>query len=328
MCLTYSRGVFNYEILMELLQKLKDVRTTKQNYFVLQHRFYAELSKRFPHLMNSNMADIANTLENELEILLCTALKYKSIKIRLVAGLKYGNENLTYVNVQRSVPGFYYPQSQRKGSDIHYMHLHHVIDDNNDMLSITEDEHGKHKQSLRIALSELKKPNLEKQIVPRNLDAYYKLLKEVMAYRQRFLCYLNEGHGNNIGIRFKVKELEFSLQAKSMIVIITEECLTDNNYNDTVYYSGGSPGSFKYNKDKNDLLNLLAYSEQSSRNFDMYVHERLKFFINNYKEIYINFEREEKRKREAYKTCLNFIKQIQTYTLPFKILNEITNKKV
>lgn len=303
---------------MGLLQKLKDVRTTKQNYFVLQHKFYGELSKRFPYIMNRDIDKVTNKLESELHVLLCAALKYKSIKIRLTASSRWGINDKTYANVQRIEPGFYYPQSQRGHSDIYYMDLDYFITDKDDMYEHKTDDDGEPKKDrLVVALSELKKAG--HQIIPEKLDTYFKFLREVMAYRPKFLCY-TEARDNNANASFLIKALQFDLQPKSMNVLIKEKEKEDEEYS----YSSSGNGHFRYDQSNNDILHMLDYSKHDSRDFDKSVHERLKLFINNYKEIRTKFECEEEKKRKAYKTCLDFLKQMRVHTLPFKVLNEIT----
>lgn len=305
---------------MELLKKLKEVRKTKQDYFVLQHRFYAELSKKFPHLMNSDMAKVANELEKELHILLCTALRYKSIKIPLTAVQQYYSSDTTssYVNIQRSEPGFYYPQSQRGRSDIDYMDLKQYIVDNDDMYKMQdEDDEDETKDYLYVALSELR--NQGKRIIPEKLDIYFKFLREIMVYRPKFLCYTSAGYDINVKRRFNIKGLSFNLQPKSMEIVINKsEQIRQSNYS--------NHSNFKYEKEENDILHVLDYSESHHTDFNVDVHKRLKLFINHYKEIYAKFELEEVIKRKAYKTCLEFLKQIKAQTLPFKILGIITKQ--
>lgn len=308
---------------MELLKKLKEVRKTKQDYFVLQHRFYAELSKKFPHLMNSDMAKVANELEKELHILLCTALRYKSIKIQLTAVQRFysSNVNTSYVNIQRSEPGFYYPQSQRGRSDIDYMNLKQYIVDNDDMYKMRdkddEDDKNEPKDYLFLALSELKTQG--KRIIPEKLDIYFKFLREIMIYRPKFLCYTSAGYDTDVKRMFNIKGLSFNLQPKSMEVAINgSERDRQSRYSDH--------SAFEYEKEESDILHMLDYNEIHGTSFDADVHKRLKLFINYYKEIYAKFELEEVIKRKAYKTCSEFLKQIKAYTLPFKILGIITKQ--
>jgi len=300
---------------MGLFDKLKQIRTTKQRYFILQRRFYSELAARYPHIMNSNMADIANKLEDELTTLLCTSLKFKSIKIPLTSKQPYG-----IVNVQRSEPGFYYPQSQRGSSDIHYMNLEQYITDKGDM-------RRKHKEQdyMLAALSELKSPENAPRIVPANLDVYFKYLKEVMAYRSKFLCYTDEGVNNQQGAQFISGGLRFLLNARSMdiTVPITRQESEDDYYDPNIKYYGSRSRGFCYRPTENDMFRLLDYNGGGGRHFSESVHTRLKIFSENYEEIKLRLEKEEIKKKRAYEICKSFIKQIRVYTLPFKVLKEI-----
>lgn len=310
---------------MALLEKLKEVRIVKQNYFVLQHRFYGELSKKFPYIMKHDIAKLANKLESELHTLLCASLKYKSVKIRLTAISRWENSVKTYVNVQRTEPGFYYPQSQRGHSDAYYMDLNQFITDKDDMYErgISEGRNDSKKDHLFIALSELKKAG--HQIIPEKLDVYFKFLREIMAYRPKFLCY-TEGINKECNVRriFTVKGLKFDLQSKSMDITFKKLRHEESNGQ---YRYGNSRGHFRYEQNSHDILHMLDYSElNSSNDFDKNIHDRLKIFINNYKEIRTKFEYEEKKKEKVYKICLDFLKQIRVHTLPFKVLNEITKQ--
>lgn len=308
-----------------LLDKLKDIRIVKQNYFVLQHRFYAELSKRFPHIMNSDMSKVINKLENELHILLCASLRYKSIAIPLSASDKYGSRMIT-VKVQRSVPGFYYPQSQRGETDIYYMNLAQYITDKNNMNIIKNENEDGDKDHLLVALSELKK--IGKRVISKKLDIYFKFLREIMAYRSKFLCYTGHGYQHNITRTFSVKQLAFNIQCKSLEIVI----FSGDKKNEVIHFKSNdySPyhNNFSYEEYDDDILRMLDYSGEynKAKCFDKEVHDRLKFFINNYKEIYAKLEFEETIKCKAYKNCLNFLKQIETHTLPFKVLNIITKQ--
>lgn len=315
---------------MSLLQKLKDVRTVKQNYFILQRRFYAELSKRFPHLMNSDMAKVANKLEDELTTMLCVSLKYNSIKIPLPARSRYSKGDKTFVNVQRGEPGFYYPRSERGTSDIQYMNLKQYIKDNGDMyIKYTEEDYSTKKKTdrdeLLVALSELKAPKHAPRIHQEKLDAYFKLLKEVMGYRPKFLCYTSEGYSRGIGIRFNVDNLQFSLRDKSFDVrTFKKKDGTDNDEDEySPNYGSYNSKGFRYKQNTDDILRMLNYSKPGTKCFDAKVHDRLKYFTQNYDIIIKRLEDEEFKKRKAFKTCTGFIKQLRVHTLPFKVLGEL-----
>ena len=110
--------------------KLKKIYDLKYDYNNLQTEFYSELLEQFPYIMKVDMAKISNKLETELQLLLCCALKYSSVKIELESNACFydSESEKTIVNIQRNEPGFYYPQSQRGLSDVHYMNLNNYID--------------------------------------------------------------------------------------------------------------------------------------------------------------------------------------------------------
>ena len=308
-----------------LLDKLNKVRASKTDLFTLQKRFYAELSKRFPFIMNADMAKMANKLEDELQSLLCCSLKFNSIKIPLPATNNYSNTTFKVIaNVQRSQPGFYYPQSQRGKSDIHYMDTENYLKDNGDMWRKYEQRnYGMNrkvtftkKDVLKVGLSELKNPKYAKQIIPDKVDAYFKHLREVMSYRRNFVHYINEGYGQGNGIEFKVGKLKFEMRERSFDV------RTYKNDEDS-HQSYSSSYGFKYKPGSDDLYRLLDYIDPGYSTFGSYVHKRLKLFIENYDAIRIKLESEEARKKKAYQTCQGFLKQIRVYTLPFKVLGEL-----
>ena len=308
-----------------LLDKLNKVRASKTDLFTLQKRFYAELLKRFPFIMNADMAKMANKLEDELQSLLCCSLKFNSIKIPLPATNNYSNTTKVIANVQRSQPGFYYPQSQRGKSDIHYMDTENYLKDNGDMWRKYDersyDMNSKvtltKKDVLKVGLSELKNPKYAKQIIPEKLDAYFKLSREVMAYRPNFLCYTEEGYDNNKGREFKVPGLEFRMLEKSLNIQFTGKVDKES------HHGYRSSHGFRYQPDHDDLHRLLDYSDPGSKTFGTSVHQRMKLFIKNYAEIRTKLDSEEARKKKAYQTCQGFLKQIRVYTLPFKVLGEL-----
>ncbi len=277
--------------------------------------------------MHADMAEMTNKLENELQTLLCTALKYGSVKIQLEACHQgySNNTSKTIVNVQRGEPGFYYPRSERGSSDIFYMDMQNYIKDNGDMwrkhTETSYDSSGKEtkkdKDELRAALSDLKDPKQERRIVPEKLDAYFKLMPEVMAYRPKFLCYTEEGYDSGKGVDFEIGKLGFRILERSMDIEIHENREKDsgNSYH--------SSSGFQYKPSDEDLFRLLDYAEPAEQTFGSDVHERLKLFIQNYDRIRSRLEREERAKKRAYQTCQGFLKQIRVHTLPFKVLGEL-----
>jgi len=328
---------------MSLLQKLKDIRSVKQSYFILQRRFFGELSKNYSHLMNSDMAVIANKLEDELKTMLCVSLKYSSVKIPLKAKARY-NRGESYVNVQRGEPGFYFPQSQRGTSDIHFMNLEQYITDKGDMFRRYEEkDYNTNKvkkcDELMVKLTELKAPKHAARIHPDKLDFFFKILKEVMSYREKFLCYTNEGYRNDKGAQFKAGRLHFALQPKSMDVTLrklkvdedgdvsNEDDSSDfdiyevNEHDDNTYC--GSSYHFQYQMSNSDILRVLDYSSPGSKHFSADVHERLKIFIEDYEKIKPRLIAEEEKKRKAVNICQDFLHQLRVHTVPFKVLGEI-----
>lgn len=293
---------------MALLQKLKEIQSTKENYKTLQKRFYGELKKRFPHIMTTDMAVVANNLQEELHYLLCASLRYKSIPIRLTH--LPSESNHSYMNVQRNSPGFFLPFSKRDRSDMDYMNMELYLDKDD----IWEKEPGRPKR-LYLQLSELK--NIGKRMIPDKLDAYFKLLREVMAYRKKFLCYTTQGRKNKIYKKFVIDDYYFIFfeQSFEMFRKITKE--------EEIYYNGwSSSNNFRYEQSNDDVRRLTDYSESYNPRFDGAIHNRLKFFINNHKEILSKLEKEELEKRKVFKNCNAFLKQIRVHTVPFKVLKE------
>jgi len=340
---------------MALLNKLEQVRTVKQSLFVLQHRFFAELVKRYPHIMKSDMADVTNRLEEELHLMLCCALRHRSVKIPLKAKGRYSSADNTIVNVQRGEVGFYYPHSERGHSDIYYMKLAQYINDKDDMwIKYTETEYGKNdkrtektKDSMLVQLSDLKK--IGKRAIPDKMDFYFKILKEVMAYRPKFLCYTSEGYSANIGKQFNLGGMRFALLPRSMDIQVLnapKKAVDDDDDDDVggedASMSDYEPGSgdydldpvyryssgdkHKYDVTSNDMFHMLDYNGTKDNHFDPVVHERLKLFIKNYDAIRQRLEVEEAEKKKAYQTCMAFLEQLRTHTVPFKVLGEITGK--
>jgi len=175
---------------------------------------------------------------------------------------------------------------------------------------------------LKAGLSDLRAPNQAKRVYPDKLDAYFKLLKEVMEYRPKFLCYTEEGYGSDSqiveGIEFQMKNLQFRMLEKSISVRLYEK-----KDKESYRYHSSSHGRFSYRPDRNDLHRLLDYADPECDTFGTKVHERLKLFIENYEKIRDRFEHEERAKKKAYQTCQGFLKQIRVHTLPFKVLGEI-----
>lgn len=329
---------------MPLLNKLKHIREHKESYHNTQVAFYQELEQRFPHIMNSDMAKVTNKLEEELHLLLCTALKYKSVKIPIKAMSRYNrSDSPTYVNVQRGEPGFYYPRSERGTTDIHYMNLQQYISDQNNMhIRYTSEDYSTKKKTkedkMLVELSELKNPQNAPRIVPEKLDAYFKLMREVMAYRPKFLCYVSEGYSRGIGEQFITGGLRFRMLPKSMDIIPIEvKKLAKTDEGDDEYdqdedddmdlepqYSYyGSSNNYRYEEKPNDMVRMLDYGRQSDQAFHKGVHRRLEIFIDNYDVIKERLELAEATKKKAYETCQDFLKQIRVHTIPFKVLNEI-----
>ena len=173
---------------MPLLRKLKEVRTTKGQYFSLQRRFYAEFSKRYPYLMKYDMTNIARKLETELQLLLCSALKYKSVTIKVPGkpdNHRCGGPN-DHVCIARSMPGFYNPGSERGHSDYHHMDMNLYYNDDDDLFEKETDKQGLPKDICRIQMSKLR--DNDTQVTQERLEVYFKLAKEVMAYRPNMIC--------------------------------------------------------------------------------------------------------------------------------------------
>jgi len=287
---------------MALLQKLKDVRITKQNYFVLQNRIYADMAKRWHYLLKVDMFDMTKSLEKELQYLLCSSLRYKSIKIGLTGRPRYSyDSSITKVNVERNHLGFYYPYSSRSGSDINLLSRNKSISKNDDIFTMDRNDNGKEKEKIIIALSELKLAG--KRIIPEKLDIYFKFLREAMAYAPNFLCYTHEYNAMDKELfkNFKIGRLEFVLDSGNIIFASEED--------EQSYHRMES------------IFDLLDYDDGGT--FDPQMHDRLKLFIGNYGKIAEIFDREEKIKRKAYKVCSGMLEQMKKHTLAFKVLKEI-----
>lgn len=296
--------------------------------------------------MNSDMAMVTNQLESELKSMLCASLKYSSVKIPLKARSRWGSGGETYVNVQRGEEGFYYPRSERGTSDIHFMNLEQYITDKGDMYSKKEEEDYSTKKTsikdeLLVKLTELKNPKHAPRIHPEKLDFFFKILKEVMAYREKFLCYTDEGYRMGKGAQFKVGRLHFALQAKSMDVTLRKlrvdedgDVIDDDSTDFECYEADEEDGRnyhhsnhiFNYSMSNSDILRMLDYSSPGSKHFSSGVHKRLKLFIEDYDKIKVRLEAEEDRKRKAFNTCQDFLEQLRVHTVPFKVLGELKTK--
>ena len=340
---------------MGLLKKLKEVRSTKQAYFILQRNLYQELSKRYPYIMGRNMGKLANRLEFELHNMLACSLKFKSIQIKLLSCryIHKGNggfdaKNPDMVCVQRGDPGFYFSYSARGSSDIDYLNNRYYIDKNDDMCTkftdVDEDTNGKKTvtevDEIKVKLSELKA--LGPRMIPVKLDAYFKILREVMAYKKYIMTYLDTRTTEIKSREFSCGELDFCINEKSLDVIrkadrrSNDKDKADEDGSDDCYRDDNNPDGisfcnrFLYNASHSDMYHLLDYSRHQSksldRSFDAGVHERLKLFIDNYKEIASHLKEEEIRKKKVVQTCDRFIQLLRIHTTPFKVLVEITRK--
>ena len=318
---------------MALLKKLKDIRNTKQNYFILQRNFFGQLSKTYPYLMNHNMALIANRLEYELHNMLCCSLKYKSIKIGIPAADVYNGSQRSKIVVQRGCLGMYYHGSSRDHSDIHYLKKRYYINGKDDIWSryVRENSNGlKVKEDhAMVGLSALKKE--VKNIIPEKLDFYFKALREVMAYKNKLLEYVND-NDRNYYRHFNIDALHFNIKEKSFnVALINNSDDDDENSNyDYAHTNEDTVGicdRFYYNSEHDNVLHLLDYNRNNShsfeRCFDKDVHDRLKYFIDNYRDICSRLDEEEARKKKVVKTCYSFIKLLQIHTTPFKVLNKL-----
>jgi hypothetical protein len=347
---------------MALLSKLTEVRDVKDRYLVLQKEFYGELVNRFPYIMTKDMADVTNKLEEELHLMLCCSLRHTSVKIPLKAMERYSSaKGTTIVNVQRGCPGFYYPRSERGRTDIHYMKLQQYINDKDDMYVKYQDTQytGKHndvakkveKDVMLVGLAELRKAG--KRVIDDKLDEYFRLLREIMAYRPKFLCYVSEGYHSGIGRKFKEADMMFALMPMSVDIQIIgkkaekpkdEDEDEDDDYDDgfdseyeegdveldlepTYRFNSSGENHFRYDESPNDLNRMLDYNGSKNDNdFDSRVHERLKLFIDNYNDIRRHLDMEEAAKKQAYETCQDFLRQLRVHTVPFKVLGEITGR--
>lgn len=326
---------------MALLDKLKQTYETKSSYNKLQHSFYDELFARFPHIFNSNMADMANVLQQELVDMLCLSLKYRSIKIPLKARARYSSSDNTIVNVQRGEPGFYYPQSQRGNSDISYFNISYYINDTDDLWCHSkETDYNTQKVTkedrMVVCLSDLKQAQHAPRVHAEKLDAYFKFLREVMAYKHKFLAYTGAGISEGIGNSFKVDKLKFTMLAKSFNVntplaksVKQDDDEEDDDDDDDEYDCGnyhGDESNFRYEPKTSDVIHLLDYSEHSCLDFGELTHEKLKLFIDNYGDIRPKLEAEEARKKIVFETCTKFVDALRVHTVPFRVLGEITQK--
>lgn len=315
-----------------LEDKLNKIRATKTDLFVLQKRFFGELADRFPYIMRTDMAKIANKLEAELQTLLCASLKYGSIKIPLPSNHDgySNNSSKTIVNVQRGERGMYYPRSERGHSDVFFLDMRYYMKDNGDMYTKYETQDyspssGRQSNTttqhdeLKVGFSELKNPEHSRRILPDKLDAFYKHLHEVMAYKPKFMCYTEEGYGNRDNTRmareFKVGKAWFRILEKSMDFERYEKPDTED-----MQHRYSNPANFQYKPSDDDMERLLDYGK---RDFDADRHDKLKLFIDNYDAIKQRLEKEEALKKKAYETCKDFLKQIRVHTLPFKVLSEL-----
>lgn len=320
---------------MALLNKLKQVRSVKENYKALQHSFYDELFARYPNIFGADIAEIANKLQEELHTMLCVALKYSSVKIQLTARPRYHNsdDKNTIVNVQRGEPGFYYPQSQRGASDINYFNFYYYINDKDDMWYKNEEEetdYGSKKTKvvkrdhMMVQLSDLRKN--APRVNAEKLAAYFAILREVMAYKSKFLCYTGSGFGAGEGRTFEIGDkIKFAIHEKSFDVMIKGKRTRhddDDEYCSSNYHSHEECG-FRYQPGENDMTRILDYSDQSHKHFGDTMHKKLRLFIENYNEIRDRLIEEEAKKKLAVDNCKAFIEQLRVHTVPFHVLNQI-----
>jgi hypothetical protein len=293
--------------------------------------------------------------------MLCCSLKFTSIKIPLRAMERYSSaKGTTIVNVQRGCPGFYYPRSERGRTDLHYMKLQQYMNDKDDMwVHYKENEYDGNKQKeivkdvMLVKLSELKGKLNSKRIIPEKLDEYFRLLREIMAYRPKFLCYVSEGYHSGVGRKFKEKDLMFAMMPMSIDIQLIgkkakkpkdeededdddDDYDEDNEYEEgdgdldlepTYRFNSSSENHFRYDESPNDLKRMLDYNGSKNDNdFDPRVHERLRSFIDNYDDIRRRLDMEEAEKKKAYETCQDFLRQLRVHTVPFKVLGEITGR--
>jgi len=280
--------------------------------------------------MEADVAKITNRLQSEMHTLLCTTMKYASVKIPLkAASQSYSSDGSvdTIVNIQRGELGFYYPRSERGSSDLDYMNLKYYLDDNDNLFTKyeTEDYQSKKKtlhDHLLVQLKDILKPDNSRRVFPDKIDTYFKFLREVMAYRKKFLCYLEEGQAHQHGLirEFKVDKLSFVINARSMDIEFKKIPETDE---DKHYGGYNAHSNFQYKKASTDLFHMLDYSAPSSREYSGQMQRELTMFIDNYQAISVKLDKEEALKKKAYTTCEDFLRQIEVHTLPFKVLSEL-----
>ena len=310
-----------------LYTKLKKIRALKDSYHELQKTFWKEFTERYPYIMEADIAKITNKLETELQTLLCSTMKYSSVKIPLkaIAQGYSDSENETTISIQRGEKGFYYPNSQRGTSDIHYMNLKYYLNDEDNMfIKYTKKDYStgaeEEKDHLLVQLKDILKPEHSRRVFPEKIDVYFKFLREVMRYREKFLCYLDEGQANDLAREFKVDKLSFVLNARSMDIDYNKKIESDE---DRYYSNYTSHVLFQYKKAPSDLYHFLDYSSPGDRDYSYDMQRTLDMFINNYEAIRDNLDKEEALKKKAYTTCEDFLRQIEVHTLPFKVLGEL-----
>lgn len=308
-----------------LLDKLKEVRRTKSEYKVLQDRFYGEFVKRYPYIMNKDMARMANDLQENLHYMLCASLKYKSIQIKLPATTaNYGgkDDEPTYVLAQRGEKGLYYSGSHRGTPDIHYFDTEYYMKDNGDMWCKYVDTDYDTKKStdkdhLAVKFTELLKGVHQPRVWPDKVNVFFKLLQEIMAYRKKFLAYTDAGRGSGYDKRFKIGGLSFQMLDQSMRIKTSSLGHDRNSYRETMH-------SFKRYNSAHDIVRMLDYdSHDDEKEFSVNVHYRLKLFINNYGEIRKKLEYEEAYKKKVWKNCTSMLDALRVHTVPFKVLGEL-----
>lgn len=283
---------------MTLLKDLKHVQDIKGKYFHMQQKIYKELSHRYPMLIKYDMDTVAKKLEEELQLLFCACLKFKSVIVKIPgkpSGYRSGMAD-NYMGACRSMPGFYNPGSQRGYSDLKHMDMD---------ITFKEDDNLYEKECSfpKLRISELRKNN--KQIYLDRLETYIKLAHEVMAYRPNMISF-DTGRWGNKGLSSEPKKIG------GLLVTIKPESFTIELKNERI------------TNDFIDIFQLLAYSE--TEDFSKDLHERLKLFILFYDDIKKYLNTMEKKKRIAVDTCKSFLSVICQHTTPFKVLKQLTKK--
>ena len=289
----------------DILQKVYDA---KEVYRKNQVDFYSKFRNRYDFVMRYDIQSMINTLEEELKYLLASCVIYKTGRIS-IKSCRWSNPCDAFIE-QRPVVHYYHSSDD----DIKFVTEDTYVNKNGDLMSTNEDG-----RRMLLQLSTLKK--FPKQIDQVRFDVFMKYLREVLAYKNRFLFYVDRtGSGidlkddakliGNKSIQFANDSMIFSLESKRFH-----------------FYSRKSSHSNSYNSE-NNIMNFLNYFDYDDDKNDNGSYSRrnqffLKNLLENYDEFISKMDLAEANKKQVVQTCEAFIDGMKKFTIPFKVLKKL-----